>query len=144
MQSDWTLHKMPIPGTTTVGAQIAPTSTGDTYPVTNPIYGLGSLRTVATMAEMYAITTQRRELGMMVYVVQTDKYFKLNSNSGTESEKWKELVFLPATVDSSGNIHIEGNLIVQGYIQTSTGLLGDPDTDVEYIGTNMELDGGSY
>jgi len=106
---------------------------------------LGSMRTVTELSDRNSIPIQRRELGMMVYVSALDKYYKLATlTAPTENEKWVELVFLPATVDKDGNIHIEGNLIVQGYIQTSTGLLGDPDTDVEYIGNNMELDGGSY
>lgn len=136
---------MAISGTVTVGAAIAPTSTGDTYPVTNPIYGLGSLRTVEKLSDRNAIPAARRELGMIVYVTEEDKYYKLAVMvAGTEDGKWTELVFLPATVDNNGNIHIEGNLIVQGYIETSTGVRGSTDADVEYIGTNMELDGGSY
>lgn len=134
-----------IPGTVTVGATIGPTSIGDTYPVTNPIYGLGSLRTVEKITDRNAISNERREVGMIVYVSDEDKYYKLELMvAGTEDEKWTELVFLPATVDNKGNIHIEGNLIVQGYIETSTGVRGSTDADVEYIGTNMELDGGSY
>lgn len=136
---------MAIPGTVTVGAVIAPTSTGDTYPVTNPVYGLGSLRTVEKLTDRNDIPVARRELGMIVYVSEVDKYYKLvQFVAGTEDGKWTELVFLPATVDNNGNIHIEGNLIVQGYIETSTGVRGSTDADVEYIGTNMELDGGSY
>lgn len=136
---------MAIPGTVTVGAAIAPTSTGDTYPVTNPLYGLGSLRTVEKLGDRDGIPSARRELGMIVYVSEEEKYYKLETLSAiSEDKKWKELVFLPATVDILGNIHIEGNLIVQGYIETSTGLKGSTDADVEYIGTNMELDGGTY
>jgi hypothetical protein len=136
---------MAIPFTVTVGAAIAPTAETDSYPVTNPKYGLGALRTVEALKDRNDITEARREVGMIVYVSDEDKYYKLASLSApSENEKWVELVFLPATLDTEGNIHIEGNLIVQGYIQTSTGIMGDPDTDVEYLGNNMELDGGSY
>lgn len=37
---------MAIPGTVTVTSIIAPTSTGDTYPVIDPRYGIDGLRNV--------------------------------------------------------------------------------------------------
>ena len=69
---------MAITGTVTVGAAIAPTAETDTYPVTNPKYGLGSLRTVQALTDRNDISSGRRETGMIVYVSDVDKYFKLS------------------------------------------------------------------
>lgn len=77
---------MAIPGTIPVTGIIAPTTTGDTYPVYNPIYGLGGLRTVPNSVELSAITTQRREVGMIVYVSGTSEYYKLES--GLTNSDW--------------------------------------------------------
>lgn len=135
---------MAITGTVTVGAAIAPTAETDTYPVTNPKYGLGSLRTVQALTDRNDISSGRREAGMIVYVTDVDKYFKLSEPSNpVENDKWTELVFLPATIDSGGNIHIAGNLIVSGYIETDTGIRGNTDNELEYI-AGMDMDGGTY
>jgi len=46
-------------------------------------------------------------------------------------------------IDSEGNIHIAGNLIVSGYIETDTGIRGNTDNELEYI-VGMDMDGGTY
>lgn len=134
---------MAISGTITVISPIAPTSDSDVYPVTLPKYGKGGLRTVANQAERLAITTQRREVGMMVYQIDPGIYYTLIG--AIANENWQQMTFM--TTDGSGNIHINGNLIVSGFIQTSTGVQGDPsDGDVEYLGNdmNMDMDCGTY
>ena len=82
---------MAIPGTIPVTGILAPTTTGDTYPVYNPIYGLGSLRTVDSLADRDAITTLRREEGMMVYVKEDLTYYTLTS--GLTNSDWVDLNF---------------------------------------------------
>lgn len=131
---------MPIPGTFTITATAAPTSTADTFAVTDPKYGKGSLRTVADDTERLAITTARREVGMLVYVTATGKYWKLIG--GITNSYWQEAIIL--TIDEFSNIHITGNLIVSGYIETDTGIRGGTDSEVEYLGLGMELDGGTF
>lgn len=80
---------MPIPGTVPVSGIIAPSSSQDTYPVTDPQYGLGGLRTVANLAERDALPTSRRQTGMVVYVTdQAKHYILLNGISNTD---WTEL-----------------------------------------------------
>ena len=81
---------MPITGTVPITAPIAPTSEIATYPVTNPAYGLGGLRTVGTTADRNAITTLRREVGMVVYVSTENKYYHLVG--GTADSNWQEFV----------------------------------------------------
>jgi hypothetical protein len=131
---------MPIPGTFTITATAAPTSELDTFPVTDPKYGKGSLRTVADTTERNAITSARREVGMMVYVTSEDKYYKLQG--GTSNSNWRECLIL--TIDEFSNVHITGNLIVSGFIETDTGIKGGTDTEVEYLGLGMDLDGGTF
>ncbi len=69
---------MGIPGTVQITGVLAPTNSADTYPVTDPKYGLGGLRTVADDAAMNAVPTQRRQEGMLVYVVSSSTYYTLN------------------------------------------------------------------
>jgi hypothetical protein len=51
----------------------------DDYPVTDPKYGLGGLRTVANLQEKYNIPYARRELGMLVFVQDQNAYYKLKN-----------------------------------------------------------------
>lgn len=75
-----------IPGSVRFAGFIAPTDSTDTFPVFKPIYGLGGLRTVASITERNAITTQRREEGMIVYVTADTIYYKLES--GLTNSDW--------------------------------------------------------
>lgn len=59
-----------IPGSVPVAGVIAPTDSNDVFAVTDPKYQKGGYRVVATVDEMNKITTQRREEGMLVYVLQ--------------------------------------------------------------------------
>lgn len=80
---------MPIPGTVPVTGIIAPTSTADTYPVTDPQYGLGGLKTVPTVAIRDQIPTERRERGMIVFVIEENKHYMLSD--GIANTNWTEL-----------------------------------------------------
>lgn len=86
---------MPITGTVPLTAVIAPTAETAKYPVTDPIYGKGSLRTVETLADRNGISQLRREKGMLVYVVQdgggSGQYYSLIG--GTSNDDWT--VFSP-------------------------------------------------
>jgi len=79
---------MPITGTVPITAPIAPTLETASYPVTDPIYGKGSLRTVADTTQRDAISQLRRERGMLVYVTADNKYYSLIG--GTGNEHWTE------------------------------------------------------
>ena len=69
---------------------IAPNSSADSYPITKPIYGLGGLRTVGNTGERDAITSARREAGMVVYVADIQKYYTFKGPTGNGD--WTELV----------------------------------------------------
>lgn len=67
----------------------------DDYPLTDPKYGLGGLRTVADLAEKYNIPYLRRELGMLVYVTSESAYYKMINlglnGQNTTSSNWELL-----------------------------------------------------
>jgi len=46
--------------------------------------------------------------------------------------------------DNNGNIYIQGNLIVSGYLETDVGVRGGTDAELEYLGENMVMDGGTF
>lgn len=101
---------MPITGTVPITAPIAPTSETAIYPVTNPRYGLGGLRSVETIAARNEITQLRRERGMMVYVEDVNTYYTLIG--GTADANWT--VFTGSTAES-GNFFGSDNPLVSGY-----------------------------
>ena len=78
-----------ITGGVPLGGFISPTDSADTFPVTNPTYGLGSLRTVGSTADRNAIFDARREEGMIVYVQSNATYYGLIG--GTANGDWVEL-----------------------------------------------------
>lgn len=75
-----------IPGGVRVGGFIVPNDSLDTYEVTNPFQGLGSLRTVDSIAVRDNISTDRREEGMLVYVKEDAQYYQLLS--GLTNTDW--------------------------------------------------------
>jgi hypothetical protein len=46
--------------------------------------------------------------------------------------------------DSFGNIHIDGNIIISGYLETDIGIRGGTDEALEYLGNGMLMDCGNY
>ena len=80
---------MAIEGGISVIGFISPTREDDKYPVTKPKYGLGGLRTVGSTADLYAIPSERREVGMIAFVVSDQKYWNLVG--GIEDENWQLL-----------------------------------------------------
>jgi hypothetical protein len=131
---------MPITNTVTVAAPIAPTSELDTYPVTNPKYGLGGLRTVADSTEREGISSDRRQVGMMVYESTNNAFYTLIG--GTDNANWRQVIML--IPDAFGNIHIDANIILTGYLETDTGIRGGTDEALEYLGNGMLMDCGNY
>lgn len=97
-----------IPGTN-VASGIVPFTTEDEFPTHYSEYGKGGWREVATIAERDSITSQRRKIGMAVYVSETDKVYILKN--GTSNEYWvpmsnsggsgKTFVFAPGNAMST-------------------------------------------
>lgn len=82
---------MPIAGTQTVIAPIAPTATTDSYPTHEDAYGKGGFVSIATAGSGTATDAQinakvvadRRKTGMLVYDTSTAKYYRCtNGGSG--------------------------------------------------------------
>lgn len=65
------------PGSVTVTGFIAPTDTADTYATHDAVLGKGGLREVQTLLERDEIPTDRRRIGMLVYVIEDEKYYAL-------------------------------------------------------------------
>ena len=94
-----------IPGSVRVAGFMAPTDSTDTYAVTDPTYGRGSLRSVADITARNAITLDRRsgQLGMEVVTVDTMKKYRLINEPGTPNTTdtdWQEIV---ASIDAYTN-----------------------------------------
>jgi hypothetical protein len=68
---------------TNVIAPIVPFDTTDVHPSHEARYGKGGYRTVATTAERNAITSARREAGMLVYVTDDETIYSLNADLTT-------------------------------------------------------------
>jgi len=77
-----------------VGAPVVPYDSADNQASHRAVYGEGGLRTVADNTTRNAIYSSRCEVGMMVYVSDDDKYFKLKSGYTPGSlvdGDWEEL-----------------------------------------------------
>jgi hypothetical protein len=66
-----------------ISGVLGPIYLTDTYPVTDPIYGIDGLRNVDTLSEMYDIPIERRRSGMLVGVSGGSTYYKLKPSPWT-------------------------------------------------------------
>jgi hypothetical protein len=71
---------------TNVLAPVVPFDTTDTHASHEAKYGKGGYRSVADVAERDAIPALRREAGMLVWVIDTQKVWRLNANLTTWTE----------------------------------------------------------
>jgi len=106
-----------ITGGVPLGGFISPTDSADTFPVTNPTYGLGGLRNVGSTADREAIPAQRREQGMMVYVQDEDKFYALQG--GTTDAFWTEFSSGGGGAVTSVN-GLTGDVIINGFTAGNT------------------------
>lgn len=88
---------------TNIATGIVPFTTEDVYPTHYSEYGKGGWKQVATIVERDAISLERRELGMVVYVLEENKTYTLKE--GLSNEYW--VLMMP--VNSGGTyIHTQG------------------------------------
>jgi len=99
---------------------VSPLDSSDTYPVTDPQYGLGGLRSVATTQERLNIPAERREQGMLVFVVEENLFYTLRG--GILNQNWE--VFSSGTLGTTGTTGISGTTGSTG----STGSRGTTGT----------------
>ena len=69
---------------TNVSSPIVPFTTSDEFPTHDAKYGKGGFRAVATISDRDAITTYRKDPGMFVYVIATDKLYVYRNNNTWE------------------------------------------------------------
>lgn len=134
---------MPITGFISVGLPISTNAENDPSYVQDPKYGLGGLRSVADITARNAILQARRQIGMLVYVQDVNKYYSLIG--GTGDAFWTEFISgsgstgiteiygtsgeiqltsagtertigLPDDVTITGNLNILGNINIGGYV----------------------------
>ena len=119
-----------ITGGVPLGGFISPTDSADTFPVTNPTFGLGGLRNVGSTADRDAIPADRREQGMLVFVENDLKYYSLSG--GTGNSDWE--IFssgagggVTGPIGDTGPQGVTGNTGSQGIqgVTGNTGAQGD-------------------
>ena len=99
-----------IPGLN-IPAPVVPKQDSDEYPSHRAKYGHGGWREVSTIAERDAITSERREAGMAVYVTDVDKIYILNLDLVT----WKEL-----ELGKIDDVRVNGSSVVENKIADIT------------------------
>ncbi len=77
-------------GSVTTTGYIAPTTLMDVYPTHDATFGRGGLRSAKTIADRDAITVERQELGMEVYIIDTDELYRLQDLGG--GPEWVEVI----------------------------------------------------
>lgn len=108
-----------IPGVKITG-RLVPTDTTDTYSATSELYHHGGYKSVADETERLSITSDRRKEGMLVYQLDTKKFWTLEG--GILDANWIEI-----DVGGSGpDITETFGLTKTNYLKTSNLL----DTDV--------------
>ena len=78
------------PGGVTVSGYIAPSDTADIYATHKAQFGYGGYRSATDLTARDAITTLRREEGMVVYVISEKKEYRLVG--GILNTNWVEIV----------------------------------------------------
>lgn len=129
-----------IPGSVRLTGFIAPTDSTDVYPVTDPKWGLGGLRSVSGATERDDITTERREAGMLVYSELEDTYFKLGT--GLTNSDWEEFL----TGDGGNYLSISGGTVTGDTYFTgnlSAGTIYSGSTDLYAIINQIAADQSS-
>lgn len=92
-------------GGTRIIAAIRPWDSADTYPSHEALYGKGGLRTVNGLDDRSAISTDRKEAGMIVYVISQSLHYQLQ----TDLSSWSTFGGGSSTIDeisSIGNVTI--------------------------------------
>jgi hypothetical protein len=139
-----------ITGTIKLITKISPTDTEDVYPVTDPQYGLGGLRSVADTTARNSITPQRREIGMMVYVQAQDKFYYLQG--GTANTNWTEVKTDSSVSKTSARTAIQingsgfsaGNLVTYNIASAGfTKCRANDNALAEFVGIIEGISGGT-
>ena len=122
-------------GTVKLTGPISPTDTEDAYASHMALYGQGGYRSVATLAQRDLITDERREDGMVVYVIEDETEYRLKG--GIANSNWE------AVVGGSGGSGKPNYYIVTDIAEMenfpSTTILTEYPTAIREIGTTISL-----
>jgi hypothetical protein len=109
---------------TNIVAPVVPLDTADVHPTHEALYGRGGYRTVATTAERDAISSARREVGMLVFVTADSQRYRLGSDLTTwtvdaaGASAWADITGKPSTFAPSSHAH--GNIGNTGSLASAT------------------------
>lgn len=106
---------------TNLSSSIVPFTTEDSYATHEAKYGKGGWREVDSIAERDAISAQRREAGMAVFVLDTNKVYILDDDLTT----WREL----QTGGGVDDVRVNTVSVVQNRVANIT--IEQPDWDEE-------------
>jgi len=76
-------------GSVPLTGYVAPKDTLDTYAIQDDTFNRGGYRSVDTLADMEAITQDRRKLGMLVHCKETNFFYTLET--GLTNSDWKKI-----------------------------------------------------
>jgi len=139
------MSKFELIGGVGIMGVLSPMDTIDTYAVIDPIYGIDGLRNVSTINEMLSIPVERRRAGMIVGVIESDKFFKLKNVGwiGNLSD-WEEIDLKKDThIDKevpsgvTDGINISFNLSYEPILNSEhlflNGVLQEKGGDLDYV-----------
>lgn len=127
---------MAIPnGAIPFSGQIYVTDEGDTYALLDDKHIKGSYRIVEDETERDGITAERRKEGMVVYVLEDNKEYRLEG--GIENEDWVELT---GGGDSGGNPHIIGKGVDEDIVIVFDAGLDSNNSKIRYNHTSKKIE----
>jgi len=118
---------------TLVIAPVRPQSTEDTYPVAYASELRGGYYQVSSLVEMYAIPAERRIEGLICWVTDTQKSYRLVG--GIDNSNWQELVI---DISSTGYTDAQAQAAV-GSLLTSSGTFYFEYVPLGYIAGHVKL-----
>lgn len=71
---------------------IKPLDNRDTYAITDVIFQKGGLREVENLSDMNSISTERRRIGMIVFITTTAEFYSLTGGD-LENDSWQKIDF---------------------------------------------------
>lgn len=123
-------------GTVKITGPVSPTDTEDAYASHMALYGQGGYRSVATIVDRDAITPERREDGMVVYVLEDDTEYRLKG--GIDNTNWEEVISGGGSGGGSGkpNYYIVATINDMENFPTAS-ILTEYPTAIREIGTTV-------
>lgn len=106
---------------------ISPTTTGDTYAVIDPLYGIDGLRSVPNKIERNAIPELRRRHGMIVFTQDSSEFWLLNPSPWVyDDSDWS----LTSLSGNFGNVTNQFTSVVSVTANTANNFSGTSDPTI--------------